>query len=867
MENAKEKENKTIVVAGDIAVDVLEEVIPPKRDNSNWQSYTGLKSYKRRGGVLLLADLVKAATDAKVYTHKVDNLEDLSSEDHIYSYSRLGKFKDDNGNISLRVAESRGFSGPESSLPAYPALERDDAKADLVVIDDAGNGYNDFEENWPKALNKDSDPVVVYKMSYPLMKGALWRKLKKDHNDKLVTVVSADDLRKFGVKISRRLSWERTAQELVWQLTSNSKLYPLHQSEWLIVRFGPDGFLLFKNKNGEQYSKLFFDPNMGENIFAELFPGRMQGLNSAFTASLSAHILEKGLENIEKGMKGVLAAARLYWKTGFIMDPKSGEPEYPTSEVFKPSGKEISRIAVTDVPRILLGQKDVPYWCILDDARKHSLEKVATELVLTGKSEALDAVPLGKFNFLETFDREEIESFSSIKNLIKEYVNSPEQKKPISFAVFGAPGSGKSFGVEQVAECIAPGKIKPVEFNMSQFGSVDELISALHVVRDISLGNKLPLVFFDEFDSEFGNKLGWLKYFLAPMQDGKFKEGDTVHPIGRAIFVFAGGTCHNFEEFSKKDVLNSATGLNFKDVKGPDFVSRLRGFIDIKGPNPLDENDKVYIIRRALILRNLFLRSVKNIVDGKKVRIDKDLLRALLRVRKFRHGIRSIVSILDMSLTAGMDRFEQSALPSEDQLDLHVDAKEFLKLMSGDVYLGDNLAAIALSIHENYRTNKKERLKNKYPSDNAKIEEEILKDDNMRSWEDLAESYKASNIDQAQHITVKLKEINCSFRPNRQDEGHDFEFKNGEVERLAILEHQRWLEERVASGWTLGPKDEKKKTSPFLVQWDEMDNIDPSLFPPYVKNIEEIKDYDRDAVKNMPDYLWAAGFEIYRLDE
>jgi hypothetical protein len=35
------------------------------------------------------------------------------------------------------------------------------------------------------------------------------------------------------------------------------------------------------------------------------------------------------------------------------------------------------------------------------------------------------------------------------------------------------------------------------------------------------------LVFFDEFDSSFEVKLGWLKYFLAPMQDEVFREGDS----------------------------------------------------------------------------------------------------------------------------------------------------------------------------------------------------------------------------------------------------------------------------------------------------------------------------------------------------
>ncbi len=77
-------------------------------------------------------------------------------------------------------------------------------------------------------------------------------------------------------------------------------------------------------------------------------------------------------------------------------------------------------------------------------------------------------------------------------------------------------------------------------------------MSAFHQVRDIGLSGKFPLVFWDEFDTSLAETpLGWLRYFLAPMQDGKFQEGQISHPIGRAIFVFAGGTSSSMAEFDK----------------------------------------------------------------------------------------------------------------------------------------------------------------------------------------------------------------------------------------------------------------------------------------------------------------------------
>jgi hypothetical protein len=49
------------------------------------------------------------------------------------------------------------------------------------------------------------------------------------------------------------------------------------------------------------------------------------------------------------------------------------------------------------------------------------------------------------------------------------------------------------------------------------------LTDALDKVKSASHKGDMPLVFFDEFDCALeGKQLGWLKYFLAPMQDGLF---------------------------------------------------------------------------------------------------------------------------------------------------------------------------------------------------------------------------------------------------------------------------------------------------------------------------------------------------------
>ena len=234
--------------------------------------------------------------------------------------------------------------------------------------------------------------------------------------------------------------------------------------------------------------------------------------------------------------------------------------------------------------------------------------------------------------------------------------------RPLSIAVFGTPGSGKSFGVTEVAASIAPNLIEKIDFNLSQFQGVNDLIAAFHKVRDIVLNGKLPLVFFDEFDSTFGENLGWLKYFLAPMQDGTFREGDSVHPIGKAIFVFAGGTSSTYEgfcgeEIKDEDKIESFTNT-FKNAKGPDFVSRLRGYVNILGPNQTDKKwDQLFIIRRAMLLRSLLIRKAPYLInDNGEAQVDNGIIRALLKIPKFKHESRSMEAILEMSMLSGVKK-------------------------------------------------------------------------------------------------------------------------------------------------------------------------------------------------------------------
>ena len=164
------------------------------------------------------------------------------------------------------------------------------------------------------------------------------------------------------------------------------------------------------------------------------------------------------------------------------------------------------------------------------------------------------------------------------------------------------------------------------------------------------------------------------------MQDGKFTQGETTHSVGNAVFVFAGGTAIDMEEFR-------ATASKNKLAKGPDFLSRLQGFLNVYSLDH-DENALIVsvLVRRAVLLRSLLLKHVPNIASGtgkaeKHLDIHDSITTAFLCVDKFLHGARSIESILTMSALNGRVRFEPSFLPSREQIALHVDSERWFTLI------------------------------------------------------------------------------------------------------------------------------------------------------------------------------------------
>jgi hypothetical protein len=863
----------TIVVAGDAAIDWVQwpveaqDIGTAREDHhANWELIAGHRMIALPGGAMLLGQMVEAATGAVVKYPVVDRkLEVVPPEEVLHSLSFLTEFpwyaneelQGKEKRTVYRVRRLCGFIGPAEGTPDPLPPKATNVKPTIIVLDDAGNGFRDREDVWPAGLVSERvKPLVVLKMSQPLAMGPLWDHVTNDHADRLVVAINANDLRMVpGVNISRRLSWERTARDFVWQMANNRALRGLAGLHHLVVRCGIDGALYYQNDGRRAWSCLYYDRAVVEDGFADEHPGYMVGFTSAFVAAIVAHLLRGGLDEVGKGVReGILCCRRLlqhgFGQAGKPPGSRKFRPAYPVKEVFTVQDRERAILDIA-IPDAAATEMSFPVWSILRQSRVPS-EELAYKIVRHGvyaEESDLAGVPVAQFGALKTADLWEIENFRNIRTLMLERLRPGGTKRPLCIAVFGPPGSGKSFGVTQVAASVAPGFIEPMEFNLAQFSSPGDLARALHQVHDRGVSGKFPLVFFDEFDTRLGSEeLGWLKSFLFPMQEGKFWDGEIAHPIGNAIFVFAGGTANSFADFSRQSMPDSEKH-KFKQSKGPDFVSRLDGHIDVRGPDPLNDDDDFAMIRRAVALRSQLERKAKDLkerstdkanylIDGRgEAHIDPGLLRAFIKVPKYKHGMRSMQSIIDMSRLVGRTQFEQGALPPDEQLDHYVDAVHFCRLLVQDALFVSARERIARAFHEAYVRHEKV----KQPSTATW----------MQPWNGLPEGFKESNRKAADHIPAKLDNVGYALTPLVSAPDKIAKFAPEEIEILAEMEHERYLDERLAAGWKYGlRKNEKAKTNPSLRPWDKLPKKE--------------KDKDRQAVRAIPHILAEAGFEMVR---
>ena len=875
-----------IVVSGDQTIDRFtlfepSPVLNASESPKNWQLEKQVKSFVLPGGSLLLAEMIKAccADDATVLTCAPPASEELYKIPpvrFVYSHADLAEFKQNHVSspgtqTCLRVGRYHGFSGPDSAGVDTAAVEGDDGTADVVVLDDAGNGFREVhnKKNWPESLTKGNEPFIIYKHRKPLFSGEaagnLFEYITSNHANRTLCILEADNLRDYGVNVSRGISWEKTVDDFLKLLQTSDVLNNVLTLSCVMIRFGREGAIVMLSGEKQPTALwLCYSSEYREEGIPKHYAGTMNGNGCAFTAGVVAY-LTKHYEDFEKksdesisdtmfveaAKEGIRCALEHHYygfdnhdtrlDYGFIDAKKqTTKKKIHTNEVeLEKLKQQVYNLFISKEIRNLSLSGDS--WSIAQICAGSGVEDAALDWVRTGMSGSFGRIPVATFGLVNMVDRTEIESASSVEILLDNYLAQTGNHKPLTIAVFGQPGSGKSFGIKQIATALSDNIVtEGLLLNLSEITDSDSLTSTFHRIREVALTGKVPLALFDEFDSPLnGIELGWLKYFLAPMEDGEFRDGDQINALGKAILVFAGGTKHTYTDF-----ITTYGTDHYKMVKAPDFISRLKGYIDVCGPNPQMSNEETNvhfpyigevqeersaILRRATVLRGLLKRH--DLVDKNSgmACVDVPLLRTLLRIRKYKHGVRSMDTILKMSIVKNNAALGPSSLLPDHLLNMHVDAEDFnLTLLF--VKMRDTMARF---VHLYYKMDSKDRPLSKKQYD--ELDDEI-KNDNKRIFDT---------------IPKKLSAIRCKIVTKSMVEDQQFNFNEEELNLLARMEHERWCRDKEANGWRYGDsRDDNKKIHNLLTSWENLST--------------DIKDQNRKMINRIPDILSKGGLAIIR---
>jgi hypothetical protein len=209
--------------------------------------------------------------------------------------------------------------------------------------------------------------------------------------------------------------------------------------------------------------------------------------------------------------------------------------------------------------------------------------------------------------------------------------------------------------------------------------------------------------------------------------------------------------------------------------------------------------------------------------------LDEDAIEAALTLRHYLDS--KVPMVVALARTDGVARLITDAADSGELANVTV-FPALERTCTAELVAGGSFERIAVAIHRRWCAS------------------QLAAGREAPSWSELDDPRKESNRAQARDMPVKLHSIGCAIAPLHDIRAPAFEFTDEEFEMLAIAEHKRWVTERLRSGWRLGPKDVERKTTPYLIPFDELP--------------DDIADLDRDAVRQIPAALELVDLKVVR---
>jgi len=186
--------------------------------------------------------------------------------------------------------------------------------------------------------------------------------------------------------------------------------------------------------------------------------------------------------------------------------------------------------------------------------------------------------------FISSIEERLIKDIGSI--LIR-FCNS-NRNKPVSIVLFGSYADINFDLLFRAFQTICNCQLKKLIFDLNDYHSFDEILEAFELINSTASNNIIPVVFWKNFESEIENQyFGWLRMFLAPMQDAIIYIKNKKMNVAPAIYIFATNYSDNYKDLDSFWYSHSHQSMvaqfqdKYKflvDLKVHDFWSRLDGF-------------------------------------------------------------------------------------------------------------------------------------------------------------------------------------------------------------------------------------------------------------------------------------------------
>ncbi|GIZ46286.1 hypothetical protein CKM354_000941700 [Cercospora kikuchii] len=748
---------------------------------------------------------------------------------------------------ALRVARKRKIG--RSPVWHQPSIEHATAATgSTVIISGSGEALQDVEPALD-FLQRVRPRYIIHHMTRPLATGPLWDIIRDGPRtrdgvpdpDHLAVIIDADDLRAEGISLSRSLSWEQTTEDFVRNLGSNGRLDTLVTCPNLIVRFGNQGIIHHRGRDATD-PKLYFDPRNVEVHRGG--KGHMTELSSAFIAGFALGFADSSPPNTDRGIKLGISASKAMDSNGFVVTTEDAVPNYPIKQIIEQLAAE-KKFSTVSIPSGRISSGDS--WRIFDAVTGDPAE-VARQIVTLGPEKTLARCPAQRFGDLLSVERSEQESLRAVVDAVQERL-SFETSQPTSIGILGPPGSGKKFVAANLAKHFSQNaNVKQLTFN-GRLLRLEDLIALCHTIRDNTASGLLTVVCFENFESILEPRNELLNNFLVMMRDGHFTDRGHVRSLGHPLLFFLVNQEPSSFQMDGTPTPTVAESGERRTVDESQLLDSVHGIVRILGPNQTGQFDKMFPIRRALMLRQMLKQKFPHLERDGKIKIDDAVLHALLLVPSFKHGLRSLDKILSTSRLSHKTKFDVSALPPEEQIQLHVDGRIFMSFLRSPKLPPQLRERLAQGLFVAYKKKRVEMART--PTEKAELES----DPSMYDWDELAPELKESTRSQADDIPRKLRAVNCFMLDQDRKEPlvHVPEFTVEELDMLSEMEHERFNAERLQRQWRMGPRSSGKRTTPFLVPWRDL--------------TQDWKDVDRVMVECVPRVLATAGWKIYRMQE